>query len=104
MGKCKETAGVLYPHPCSREATTSCGGCGRAICELHSRQVAANLLCISCFKKEPGTADRASDPFFLAQTYFPDYDTGGLASTRLRAALGPDGQELEAFEGDFDGT
>lgn len=104
MGKCKETAGVLFPHPCTREAVTNCGNCGLAICELHDREGR----CIRCFRAETPTGDglqEPTDPFLLATSYYPDYDTGGSSAPRLRSAMSGEADlGDEAFEGDFDGT
>lgn len=107
MGKCKETAGVLYPHPCTREATMNCATCQKAICSLHARDSRSGpSICIACFKKIPDPSrDDTSDPFLMAVAYYPDYDTGSTGSLRLRQATGAgDGAEVGDFETDFDGT
>lgn len=106
MGKCKESAGVLYPHPCTREATLTCSSCQKSICALHARNSASGpSICIGCFKKIPKDPDQArSDPFLMAAAFYPDYDTGG-ASPLLRAATGLEAAgEIDPFETDFDGT
>lgn len=108
MAKCKETAGVLYPHPCTRESTLSCSKCSKPICSLHSREIGGGSLCIACFKQDPGRDPglSATDPFLMAAVLYPDYDTGG-SLRRLRQATSSDaGLEVgdEAFETDFDGT
>lgn len=107
MGKCKETAGVLYPHPCTREATLTCASCQKAICSLHARDSRSGpAICIACFKKVPDPhRDAVSDPFLMAAAYYPDYDTGSVARSRLRQATGSEGgAEVGDFETDFDGT
>ena len=104
MAKCKESAGVLYPHPCTRESTRTCGQCQKLICDLHSREIQQSLFCITCYKKLPSASRLADDPFLMASTFFSDYDTGGFqTAARLNAAMSL-GSELEEFEGDFDGT
>jgi len=105
MAKCKETAGVLFPHPCSRESTLSCSKCQRLICDLHARRDNTGDVCISCFKQTQGRTGIASDPFLLSAVYFSDYDTGGTSVPSLHSSLGTGEGDLdEAFEGDFDGT
>ena len=108
MAKCKESAGVLYPHPCTREATLTCGACEKPICALHSRDSSAGRpICIACFKKIPNANPerQRTDPFLMATAYYPDYDTGG-SSLRLRSAMvsSDTGDDLDPFETDFDGT
>ena len=106
MAKCKESAGVLYPHPCSREACLTCSSCQKPICSLHARDASGGpTVCISCFKKLPNRDRDVSDPFLMAAAYYPDYDTGGVSAPRLRAAMGSEvGGDIDAFETEFDGT
>jgi hypothetical protein len=104
MGKCKESAGVLYPHPCTRESSKVCSKCEKTICDLHTREVQAAVFCITCYKKLPSSSRLVDDPFLMAALLFPDYDTGSaVGNSRLQAAM-TSGAALEDFEGDFDGT
>lgn len=106
MGKCKESAGVLYPHPCSREASLTCATCQKAICTLHARDSRSGpSICIACFKKIPDPdRDNTSDPFLMATAFYPDYDTGRRTAPGLQAATGAEVGDIEGFESDFDGT
>ncbi|MFN8606097.1 MAG: hypothetical protein U0931_01105 [Vulcanimicrobiota bacterium] len=106
MAKCKESAGVLYPHPCTRESTRNCGRCNKAICDLHSRQTGGGgFVCIACFRSAAPASGGAEDAFLLAAAVFADYDTGTVLRHRLnQAMLAADGGDLEAFETEFDGT
>lgn len=110
MAKCKETAGVLFAHVCTQEATLSCVACSKPICEMHSRQLPSGVTCIQCYKEQRrDQSGDGGDPFFMAAAFFPDYDTGGLSAPRLHRALQHQGDlsDLDddtVFEGDFDGT
>ncbi|MBS2038677.1 hypothetical protein JST97_27095 [bacterium] len=105
MAKCKESAGVLYPHPCTRESTRTCGRCSKAICDLHSRQTGAGgVVCIACFRASTPVSTGGDDAFLLAAAVFSDYDTGTAVRRRLNQAMLASDGDLEAFETEFDGT
>lgn len=107
MGKCKETAGVLFPHPCSRESSLRCGKCEKAICDLHSRQLHGGPVCIGCYKQH---APRdTNDPFLMSGIYFSDYDTAtvgvaAVGAAGLYTAMTSSENLEDNFESDFDGT
>jgi len=105
VAKCKESAGVLYPHPCTRESVNTCGRCGKLICGLHTRQAGGGAqVCISCHRAATPPSDSGGDALFLASMLFPDYDTGTAVRRRLNQAMGDDGMPLDDFETEFDGT
>ncbi len=106
-GRCKETAGFLFAHPCKRPATSACSGCQKPICATHNRQGR----CIACFKE--GAVIDAGDPFMMASWYYADYESYSAYdaySKKDREAFADGGEPLgdddwEAdWEADFDGT
>ncbi len=48
---CAETAGFLFHHDCGREMAATCQLCGKAVCEMHTRMINAQILCIGCAKR-----------------------------------------------------
>lgn len=110
-GRCRETAGFLFAHPCKRAASSACKDCQKPICATHNRQGR----CIACFRQQPAqAAANAADPFLMATWYYADYETYSAYdaySRKDREAFADGGDDLPDddewgadWEADFDGT
>lgn len=88
MGSCQETAGFLFKHPCSRDATAACGECSKELCQKHTKQVGGAGVCVECARvlldkqatggRRGGNArerygDYADDPYFYGWSYYDGY-------------------------------
>lgn len=106
MARCKESAGVLYPHPCTREGTVTCGRCNKSICQLHSREAGGGaIMCITCYRSFTPVTQDTDDAFLLSAAIFSDYDTSTVVRSRLnQAMLSADDNNQPDFETEFDGT
>jgi len=106
-GRCRETAGFLFAHPCKRPATSKCSGCEKPICATHNRQGR----CIACYRQNASKSD-GSDPFLMATWYYADYETYSAwdAYTKKDREAFAEGEEPaddeweKDWEADFDGT
>lgn len=83
LGRCRETAGFLFSHPCKNEAVRTCTKCAKPICEDHTRgagslevsvpggwPAAGDPVCIGCERRASVAAgrveSRGDDPYFYA--------------------------------------
>lgn len=83
--RCRETSGILFNHPCEREAKYNCAQCNKPVCDRHMRYVADKPTCISCvragLKSDRTGRGRASggyedDPYFFYYYYGSSGDGG----------------------------
>ena len=71
MSRCKETAGVLFKHPCDAEADSACVLCRKPVCAAHRRGDGYQTRCISCLRKEvQQPSKRASRAHLRDDPYF----------------------------------
>ena len=113
--KCKETAGFLISHPCTRQADLTCSTCGKDVCSEHARQVDDGFACLSCYKEnyveEDVNAARSTrryyhDPYFYAfyHSYHP-YSMHDSFDDEDRGAFdSDDAPEGVGVEADADGS
>lgn len=108
--RCKEVSGILFNHPCEREATLSCTTCNKPICERHMRYAQDKPTCISCLrgalKEERESGRQASsgyqnDPYFF---YYYYGSTGGSDYDQDDFALFDDSDAGAAYAMDDDGA
>ena len=107
--RCKETSGILFNHPCKREAAFNCFACNKPICENHMRYSEDKPHCITCMRtnlKESRTSKGRArsgyedDPYFFYYYYgssFDDYDDDDYS-------LFDDSDAGEAYAMDDDGA
>jgi hypothetical protein len=60
--QCDLIVGYLLPRQCEERAANSCGNCGRAACELHTRMGDQGLLCRDCYEEGKPRAAGAPEP------------------------------------------
>jgi hypothetical protein len=109
-GRCAETAGFLFRHPCDRPPAGACGACGKPICPEHTRELDGQRLCVGCASDRPIADER--DPYFYRGAYF---GYGGAHGWRQGGSPDPDDftdgdaaslqqPRDEAFEDDLDAS
>jgi hypothetical protein len=107
-GKCHETAGFLFTHPCDRPPAHACQTCGKPICIDHTRLVDARRLCVAC-ARDSATIDQR-DPYFYGSSYYGHgwYDHGSRAVDPDDFTEGDAGSLQQtgdaAFEDDLDAS
>jgi hypothetical protein len=79
-GRCEETAGFLFTHPCDRPPAHACQSCRKTICVEHTRLVDARRLCVACARTAAAIDDR--DPYFYGHSYYGSPWHHGGTSTR----------------------
>lgn len=52
MSRCRETAGVLFKHPCKENAISQCARCHKPICARHTLGPSGQPTCVDCLRKE----------------------------------------------------
>lgn len=126
LGRCRETAGFLFSHPCKNPAVRTCTKCGKPICEDHTRGAAAlevsvpggwpaagDPVCIGCERRASVAAgrveSRGDDPYFFAWGFYPSYhsastwvegDAAAFTAGASSSELPPD----EEWEKDWDAS
>lgn len=103
LGRCRETAGFLFSHPCKNEAVRTCLKCAKPICEDHTRGTAVappsvpggwptegEPVCIGCERRAAVASGqvqaRGDDPYFFAWSFYPDYHTWSGSSSGVTGA------------------
>lgn len=127
LGRCRETAGFLFSHPCKNEAVRTCTKCGKPICEEHSRGAGAarvdvpggwptegEPVCIGCERRvavaSGNVQARGDDPYFFAWSFYPDYHTysstpgSGFTSSDAAVFAAEDLPADEEWEKDWDAS
>jgi len=110
--KCKETAGFLMSHPCTKTAVLTCAACGKDVCEDHSRETDEGYACITCYKQQHVDSDLRSpagsrryyrDPYYYGyyHGYYPyamrdQFDEGDRQAFASDADAGADAVEADA--------
>ena len=71
MRRCRESAGVLFSHPCKQSATTTCSSCRKPICDAHARKTGDAVRCVSCVRQDlTDRHNRGSHAFLRDDPYF----------------------------------
>lgn len=117
MGRCRETAGFLFSHPCNRADLAKCRLCEKPVCEKHLRDLAGSQVCVSCHKernKGQGQGDwMRDDPHYYSGFYYSDYedystyDRYSMADRNAFEGTGADGWSEDwgdNWEDDYDGS
>ncbi|MBI3930257.1 MAG: hypothetical protein HY319_32270 [Armatimonadetes bacterium] len=116
MARCRETAGLLFSHPCKEDAAQNCARCQKPICPKHLRPWQGQNYCIGCHKeaqRQSGqTGGSLEDPYYYSSFYYSDYDDFGRydrfsASDRDAFASDSAGWSetwSDDWEGDFDAS
>lgn len=121
LGRCRETAGFLFSHPCKNAAVRTCTKCGKPICEDHTRgagalevsvpggwPAAGDPVCIGCERRASVAAgrveSRGDDPYFYAWGLGSSWSEGDAAAFTSASSSSEELPPDEEWEKDWDAS